>query len=229
MMHNMMAAEAAFMKEHPNFKKNVRKFFAKAGERYGPELMAWGNSKSVKAAEAHKMGMMKSSKELHTVISDVFTMYNEFAHGGVEMGWGMNADGSYDEWISNKSARHIFEEMYQLAKDLRAFIESPMARNQRRLEKLTLNDPHAAKLFHMLQDDLNIHTCEQFKTRAMQLAMRIKSELESCPYAKKMMGLMMKMHKLVESSKQVSDLDAEGYVAWWNKKHFTNPFEGMKP
>lgn len=54
----------------------------------------------------------------------------------------MNEDGSYDEYMSNESIRHVFEELYTLAKDLRAFIESPMARNQRRLEKLTLNDPN---------------------------------------------------------------------------------------
>merc|ERR1719164_229044 len=113
-------------------------------------------------------------------------------------------------------------------KDIRKFIESPMARNQRRLERLTLNDPHAHKLFKMLQDDLNIHSCEQFQTRAKQLVKRIMSMAKDCPYLKKAVPLLMKMHHIAENRREVSDLDAEGWVRWWNKKNFQNPFEGMK-
>ena len=109
--------------------------------------MAWAHSPSVRAAEDHKNGMMKTSKELHQVMSDAYTLYNEFAHGGIDMGWGMNEDGSYDEYMSNESIRHVFEELYTLAKDIRALYESPMARNQRRLERLTLNDPHFQAMF----------------------------------------------------------------------------------
>lgn len=59
----------------------------------------------------------------------------------------MNKDGSYEEWIANDSAKHLFEELYQLAWDLRKLAESPMARNQRRLERLSLNDPHFKAMF----------------------------------------------------------------------------------
>ena len=65
-------------------------------------------------------------------MSDAFVMYNEVIHGGIKAGWGMNKDGSYTEWIANDSARHLFEELYHLAHDIRELIESPMARNQRR-------------------------------------------------------------------------------------------------
>merc|ERR1711988_1793099 len=90
------------------------------------------------------MGM--ASNEFQTVISDAFTLYAEFAHGGVDMDWGFNPDGSYDEYISNYDAKRVFEELYQLAKDFRTFAESRVARNQRRLEKLTLNAPAAKRL-----------------------------------------------------------------------------------
>lgn len=84
-------------------------------------------------------------------MSDAFTLYSEFANGGIEMSWGMNADGSYDESISNESARHVFVSLYHLAQDLRTFVESPMARNQRRLERLTLNDPAFQRMFTNFQ------------------------------------------------------------------------------
>jgi alpha-amylase/alpha-mannosidase (GH57 family) len=59
----------------------------------------------------------------------------------------MNDDGSYEEWIANDSAKNFFEELYHLAWDIRKLAESPMARNQRRLERLTLKDPHFQKMF----------------------------------------------------------------------------------
>ena len=145
-------------KEWPNMKKDMREFGQWAAMRYGQDAMNFAHSPSVRAAMGHKKAMEKTSKELPTVMSDAFTLYSEFAHGGVEMKFGMNADGSYEEWMSNKSLRHVFVELYTLAKDLRAFIDSPMARNQRRLEKLTLNDPSFQSMFAKFQDDIDAHT-----------------------------------------------------------------------
>jgi hypothetical protein len=185
-------------------------------QRYGPEFMAWIQSPSVRAAEDHKMGMMHTSKELHQVMSDAYTLYNEFAHGGVEMGWGMNEDGSYDEYMSNESIRHVFEELYVLSKDIAALYKSPMARNQRRLEKLTLNDPHFQAMFKMLQDDIDVHSWGQLETRLHQLGERVATELKNCPHFQKVVGILMRMKTLVENGREVTEMGSEEeWVNWW--------------
>jgi hypothetical protein len=145
--------------------------------RYGPEAMQFAHSPSVQALKMHEMGIWEHSKELHDIISSVFTLYHEVTLGGIEAGWSMNEDGSYDEWISNESARHVFKELYHLAKDVRAFIESPMVRNHKRLERLTMKDPHFQKMFQMLQDDLNVHTWEEFGQRLDKIATKVTTEL----------------------------------------------------
>merc|ERR1711998_671469 len=228
MAHTAAAAEANLNKEWPTMERDLREVGQWAGQRYGPDLMAWGHSAPVRAAENHKRAMMKGSKELHEVMSDGYTLYNEFAHGGVEMGWGMNPDGSYDEWMSNKSARHVFEELYELAKDIRSLAESPMAKNQRRLEKLTFNDPNFHSLFAKLQDDIDAHTWGQLEQRLERVGHQISTELRNCPYFQKMVGLLMQLKQLCDR-REVSDLDMAGYEKWWNAKNFKSPFEGMRP
>lgn len=162
-------------------------------------------------------------------MSDAFVMYNEFAHGGIEMSYGMQEDGSYEEWISNDSARHIFEELYHLAWDIRKLIESPMARNQRRLERLTLRDPHFKRLFSMLQEDLDIHTWGQLKTRVQQLGKRVATELKDCPYFQKTVSILMQMKTLCETTREVTDMgDEKTWRSWWETNDFQNPFDHME-
>jgi hypothetical protein len=233
MEHELMTwgveARAAFEKKHPNFRKEMNAFKRSVGERYGEEFMGWAHSPSVRAVEGAKAAMMVSSKEMHTLMSDFFTLYMEFTHGGVEMGWGFNADGSYDEWMSNKSARHVFEELYTIAQHMRQLIDSPQARNLRRLEKLTLADPHFQKMFAMVQEDLDLHSWNEVEERLMHVGMQMKAKMEKCPMFHRLMDILMRMKQLCDTSKEVTDLDAEGYVAWWNKKNFQNPFAGMRP
>jgi len=106
--------------------------------------------------------MFHSSKELHELMKDAMVLYNEMTNGTIKWGKKMNKDGSADEWISNKSARHLFESLYELAWDLRNLSDSKMARNLRRKEKLTLNDPNFQRAFNKLQDDTDIHSWEKF-------------------------------------------------------------------
>jgi hypothetical protein len=215
--------------EHPHMRQELKEFARGVAARYGEEFMGWAHSPTVQAVEAHKMAMMASSKELHTVMSDIFTLYMEFAHGGVDMGYGFNKDGSYTEHMSNKSARHVFEELYKLAQDIRKLAESPMARNQKRLERLTLNDPHFQKMFSMLQDDTDIHSWEELGARLQHLAEEVKDKLSHCEHFQKVVGILHRLHTMVERTRVVEDLDLEGYASWWNESHFENPFEGFDP
>jgi len=121
----------------------------------------------------------------------------------------MNDDGSYDEWISNDSAKHVFEELYTLAWDIRKLAESPMARNQRRLEHLALKDKHFAAMFKMLQEDLDIHSWGQLETRVKQLGKRVATELKDCPYFQKTVSILMQMKTLCETTREVTDMGDE--------------------
>jgi len=195
-----------FNKEHPDFGKNMGRFGEWALNRYGKDLEAWGRSPSVRAVNQHKEAMFHTSRELHTVMSDAFTLYSEAVHGGIDAGWGFNADGSYDEYISNDSARHVFEELYNLARDVRALYDSPMARNTRRLEKLTLNDPNFQRFFKNLQDDLDVHTWGQLETRLQSLGREVATKLKGCKHFQKVVGLLMKLKHTVESQRQVTEM-----------------------
>lgn len=93
----MKEAHADFRKKHPHFRREMKEFGQWAGERYGPDLEAWGRSESVRAVQMHKRAMVAKSSELHVLMSDVFTLVNEFMSGRFEMGAGFNKDGSYDE------------------------------------------------------------------------------------------------------------------------------------
>merc|ERR1719453_448508 len=110
--HIGMAAEANFKKEHPHFEQKMHKMMEKIGHRYGPELEAWEHSKAVQAVNAHSAAVFGGkSAEMNVVISDLMTLVGQFEHMTKTHKWGnkMNADGSFDEWIDNKAARHTFE------------------------------------------------------------------------------------------------------------------------
>jgi hypothetical protein len=226
--HTGMAAMASFEKEWPTFEADMKKMGRWMKNRYAGDLMKWGRSGSVKAAHMHKKKMEKVSSELHTMMSDIYTLYNEFAHGGVEMGWGFKEDGSYEEWMSNKSVKHVFVEMYTIAKDFRAFYESDLAKNQRRLDALTLNDKNFHNFVGKVADDIDAHSWKEFSMRMHQVGMMIQKELKGCPYFGRAVVLMMKMHKLQQKAKIVSDQGSpEMWKKWWMKNKFENPFKGM--
>jgi len=199
-------------------------------KRYGADMMAWRQSKSVRAEENHKMAMFQSSKELHELMKDAMVLYHEVTDGHI-IRWGqkMNKDGSADTWIANRSARHLFESLYELAWDLRKLAESKMARKQRRLEKLTLNDPNFQRAFSKLQDDTDIHSWNKFGRTVEKTMKGVEEHLKHCPQFKRFMGILMRMRMTVESEKVVSDMGRpQEWVNWWNENNFQNPFDGMK-
>jgi len=87
LMHNFQEAEQAFEKEYPNAEADFHKLEKYVEKRYGPEFEQWLHSGPVQASENHKRLMFEKSNELHQVMSDAFTLYNEAIHGGIEAGW----------------------------------------------------------------------------------------------------------------------------------------------
>lgn len=103
-----------------------------------------------------------------------------------------------------------------------------MAKNQRRLEANTLRDPNFARFVGKLADDTEIHSCEEFQARVGECMMKMQRELANCPYFKRAVKILMRLHHMVEETKEVSDLGTEKeWASWWNKNKFENPFEDM--
>merc|ERR1719498_974618 len=65
-----------------------------------------------------------TSKKFAAVAEDVKDLIEDFEKNTYEMDWGFNKDGSYDESISNKGARELFEDLYDLAQDFVTFFNS---------------------------------------------------------------------------------------------------------
>ena len=229
LMHNGMAAKAKFEEDWPTFESDAHKFEKWLKERYGKDIKKWIKSPTVKMAEAHKQAALEKSQELHKLMSDAFTLYLEFAHGGVDMSYGYKPDGSYEEYMSNKSIRHVFKELYEIAKDMRALMESHWHTNQKRLDRLTLNDENFKNAFAKLQDDVDAHTWEEFGARMMKVGHMIQKHMMGCPYFLKTVGILKQMKELAESSRVVTDKGSdEEWVNWWMENKFENPFKGMK-
>jgi hypothetical protein len=74
-------AEASLHREWPTMERDMRNIGRWASQRYGQDAMTYAHSSSVRAAMTHKEAMARTSSELHTVMSDAFTLYSEFAHG----------------------------------------------------------------------------------------------------------------------------------------------------
>ena len=178
-------AEHDFEREHPNAERELEQFAEQQWGRYSADLQAWERSASVRAARAHEQTGL-AEPTVQAVVRDAMVIYNDFASGHVDAGFSMHADGHAEEWIANDSARRLFEEFYRLAQDVRAVALSDWSSEQRRLDRLTLNDPAAQRAFARLQNDLDIHTFGQLRTRVMQVAERVERELRRCPYARRM-------------------------------------------
>lgn len=216
-----------FMKQHPHAKERMMKFAHYVGQRYGPVEQAWKNGKAYKKAENNGMRLLTTSKKFAVVAKDVMELIHDLEKNEYKMDWGFNKDGSYDESIDNKGARDLFEDLYELAQDFKTFFNSKGAKHQRRLEMATMNDPNFHKMVGMFMEDMGAKDMEQLERRLGRMARRVAKDMSNCKYFKKTVRILMRLHHLVESTKEVSDLGTEKeWVQWWNKKDFQNPFEG---
>lgn len=229
MWATLQEAEAAMRAEHPGWTEaRAQAFLERQWARYGADLEAWDASPSVRAAESHERNEVAQSAEFRALMADGRRLYGQAMSGRFDLGWRENADGSYDEWISNQSARQIFEELYQVARDFATLARSPVAQRQRALDELTLSDPAAQRIFQRLQNDLNIHSWDALEQRLTQLGQRVEAELRGCPFAARLQGQLRRLRTLVDSTRVVTDMGSdEEWATWWTNGHFENPFAGF--
>jgi len=79
---------------------------------------------SFKENKAYKMGPLMQSKEFGNLASGVMKMQNEFNSGKFNATMGFDAAGNYSESVDNDDMMAIFEEVYSIKEDLKAFVMS---------------------------------------------------------------------------------------------------------
>jgi len=92
-----------------------------------------------------------------------------------------------------------------------------MAVEQRMLEEKALTDPVMMEFYQMVGDDLDIHSMKELCARAKKLMKKIVTTMKNCPSAQKMMHILMKMHALGESEKELQDVDPEFWMEAWDR------------
>jgi len=76
----------------------------------------------------HRSQVIPKTKEYKRLVYDAYNIYKEFERGDIDIGWRENKDGSYEEWIDNDDAMKVFEDLYQVKEDLKAFMKSKAAK-----------------------------------------------------------------------------------------------------
>lgn len=224
----MKEARRDFMKKHPHAPQRMMKLLHQIESRYGPVERAWKEGAAYQKAEKNGMKLLTTSKKFAVVAKDVMELIHALGENEYEMDWGFNKDGSYDESISNKGARDLFEDLYELSTDFVKFFNSKAAKHQRELEAATMNDPNFHKMVGMFMHDMGAKDMQQLEARLGRMARRVARDMSNCKYFKKTVRILMRLHHLVESTKVVSELGTEKeWTQWWNKKNFQNPFEKM--
>jgi len=113
--------------EMDEFKMKVAMWGAEVGPKYMPKLEAWGKSASVMEAKEHKKKLMESA-EVKRIAYDGYGIYDNFAHQVWDSYQGFTPEGGYVKYMDNADLGHMLEDLYQIKEDLKALVESKVAR-----------------------------------------------------------------------------------------------------
>ena len=143
------------------------------------------------------------------------------AYEGYDM---IKKDGSYVEWVDNKWARSMFEDLYEIKEALKAVVEDKkMMTKAHKLDKEIMERPEFAEMLGMFMEDMNVKNEQELEQHFAKAFMKIQMRAANCPLRKEMEKRLMKLWFLSESTKKVEDLskkDMQDYVAWWKKNDF---------
>ena len=84
-----------------------------------------------------------------------------------------------------------------------------------------LNEPQFANLVKLVKEDIHYTTCEEMRTRLMEVGMAIKTQLDGCPMANRLSRQVVTLLRFVKRAEKISDLpDMKKVERWWNRKNF---------
>merc|ERR1712167_343397 len=107
------------------------------------------------------MENLLKNKEHKHLEYDIKSLVNDFENDHFDMGRGFEEDGTYFEYFDNTDMKHLIEDVYQIKEDFKAFVESKEMAHQFELDMATFDNEHFQTMFGYLQDDLDIHSCEE--------------------------------------------------------------------
>ena len=204
----------------PEFEQAGKKIGAgleKAWARYGPELIAWGESEEAVAKREHDEMIMNSDlgQRLRTAIRHTM---EDAQH--VHWASGFDQDG-YAEWIKNEDLAMMFEDVYEIKEAFKAIVESQMAAVNSELGMKVLTNEHARKLEAMFFEDLGVDSWEGVQMKLHKLGMKIAKKMSECPKMQKLFKQVCRLIEMAERTKEVFDMPKQEDVeAWWNEHNF---------
>merc|ERR1711907_257757 len=197
--------------------KKIGKAAEKAWARYGPELIAWGESPEAVAKKEHDQMIMDSElgQRLRTAIRHT-------GEDAMHVHWaaGFDQDG-YAEWIKNEDLAMMFEDVYEIKEAFKAIVESQMAAANNELGMALLTNEHARKLEAMFFEDMGVDSWDGVQMKLLQLGMKIAKKMSECPKMQKLFKQVCRLIEMAERTKEVFDMPAQEDVeAWWNEHNF---------
>jgi len=181
-------------------------------------------SKENKEKERYFWNELVPSDEVQEIPEDFMEIVKNFQTHEWKWGKGFNKDGSYSEWMDNEDLGEYFEALYDIKEDLKTLVESKVMRGMQERDLAAFNEPNMQKMFKMVMDDVNIHSCEELKARLTKIAMKMKKKLKNCPHRKQVKQLKMMVVKLmmhIKKAQKWSDVpDRKKVEAWWNEHDF---------
>merc|ERR1712167_117356 len=204
-------------------KMKMKKWVMSKIPKYIPEYEAMMAGPPQKEKENYFFNTFLPSDEVQALPEDVMEIVGKFEHEW-KWGKGFNEDGSYFEFMDNEDLGEYFEALYDIKEDLKTLVESKVMRGMQERDLAAFNEPNMQKMFKMVQDDVNIHSCEELKARLTKIAMKMKKKLKNCPHRKQVKQLKMMVVKLmmhVKKAQKWSDVpDRKKVEAWWNEHDF---------
>ena len=202
-------------------------------EKYAKPAMKIAMSKEVALKKAYEEWMMTTpkgqrlQKAAMTTAADFMKgvmprdLKNLKAYEGYDM---IKKDGSYVEWVDNKWAREMFEDLYEIKEALKAIVEDKkMMKANEKLGMAVLSRPEFAQMWGMFMEDMNVKNEQELEEHFAKAFMKIQMRAANCPLRKEMEKRLMKLWFLSESTKKVEDLsakDMQDYATWWKKNDF---------
>ena len=159
--------------------------------------------------------------ELRKVIYDTGSLISDFEHENFDMDWGFTPEGGYYEEMNNDDIRHVFEEVYQIKEDLKAFLESDVVAGQYDLNMAAYGDDLFLKMVDYARADTGINTMEELCDRLHACMAKLRRHMRESPVMRRLKKQIVRMLKFAKKTMQVSDEgNPEEWKQWWEENDF---------
>ena len=229
-------------KKEDNFEKLAEKFEDDLGvdhwdehtfDRYAAPAMRLAKSPEVAMKNAYEEWMKNTpkGKRMQNAIEEtgkdflkgvmVKDIKNLKAYEGFDL---IKGNGSYVEWVDNKWAKEIFEDLYEIKESLKAIVEDKkMMKTNMKLGMAVMDNKNVHKMWKFFLEDMKVKNEEELMMKLMATGIKIQKRLKNSPLLKKVEKRFMEIYEYAEKTAKIEDLtekDMQDYATWWKKNDF---------